>query len=122
VALRNTIQCEETTEKHTERERESSTGHPRRGQVDPCLVASRGDFNETIATHGGPLGAEVRLLRVVVAAVGGDGTWLAGVVANMWTVLACRGQACTQFVSSSDNYAIMLAFLPSHLVASLARL
>ncbi|KAL2725522.1 hypothetical protein V1478_008195 [Vespula squamosa] len=31
---------------------------------------------------------------------------------DMWTV-ACREQACMQFVSSSDNYTIMPTFLPT---------
>jgi len=89
------VQGYDPEEKDRERERESSTGHPRRGQVDPCLVTSRGDFNETIATHGGPLGAEVRLLRVV-AAVGRD---LAG---------RCRCEHVDHGVSRAGVYAICL--------------
>lgn len=75
-------------------------------------VVSRGDFNETIArmcmSLRSRLRSEVRLLRA---------TWEPWRRWRRWRcrpdtrTVACRGQACTQFVSSSDNYAIMPGFL-----------
>lgn len=73
--------------------------------------ASRSDFNETIAwvytSLRSRLRSEVRLLRVTRR---GALRWRWRCRPDMWTV-ACRGRACTQFVSSSDNYAIMPGFL-----------
>jgi len=84
--------------------------------VDLSSEVSRGDFNETIATlEEEPLRAEVRLLRAVEVSLSQPKELVAARHLNMWT-MACREQACTQFVSSSDNYAIMPTFLPSHLV------
>lgn len=83
-----------------------------RDQVDlPFRGIPRGDFNETIATREGrPSSGGFRGISTPTRR-----RWRRRL--NTRTV-ACRGQACTQFVSSSDNYAIMPTFLPSSLVPS----
>ena len=96
------------------KERESEgKKRKREGKKEPRFtvgVASRGDFNETIArmqtSLRSHLRSEVRLLRAT------QEPWRRWRCRPDTRTVACRDQACTQFVSSSDNYAIMPDFLP----------
>lgn len=79
--------------------------HAERREAGRADAASRGDFNETIVAHRAKFDSYALHGSYVVAES---------------VVVACRGRPCTQFVSSSDNYAIMPTFLPLLAPTSLA--
>lgn len=100
-----------------------------RDQIDLFLFfeTSRGDLNETIVTEKGK-GEEYRRSRCLTPTRRGSQSMAAiwrrrrpHRRLNIWTV-TWRWQTCTQFVSSSDNYAIMPTFLPSRLALSALRI